>query len=190
VSPQTVYQARLIANYELDLFGRVASSVNAARADEQGAEDLYRSVQLALQADAAQAYFALRTLDSDRDLLNATIKLREDALTLLRKRYEAGETTDLDPARAEAELGTARADLAGIERRRANQEHALAVLTGCRRRSSRWRRDRSTRRRCGSAGCRRNCSNVAPISPRPSARWRPPTRGSAWQRRRSSHASR
>lgn len=130
VSPQTVYKARLFANYELDLFGRVASSVNAARAEEKGAEDLYRSVQLALQADTAQAYFALRTLDSDRELLNATIKLREDSLSLLRKRYEAGETTDLDPARAESELGTARADLAGIERRRANQEHALAVLTG------------------------------------------------------------
>jgi multidrug efflux system outer membrane protein len=130
IPPQTVYQARLIANYELDLFGRVANSVNAARADEQGAEDLYRSVQLALQADTAQAYFALRTLDSDRDLLLATIKLREDSLTLLRKRYEEGETTDLDPARAESELGTARADLAATERRRANQEHALAVLTG------------------------------------------------------------
>ncbi|CAG2147299.1 Toluene efflux pump outer membrane protein TtgI [Cupriavidus yeoncheonensis] len=130
VAPQTVLKARAFASYELDLFGRVANSVNAARAEEQGAEDLYRSVQLALQADTAQAYFALRTLDSDRELLNATIKLREDALTLLRKRYEAGETTDLDPARAEAELGTARADLAGIERRRANQEHALAVLTG------------------------------------------------------------
>ena len=74
--------------------------------------------------------FALRTLDSDRELLNATIRLREGALSLLRKRYEAGETTDLDPARAESELGTARSDLAGIERRRANQEHALAVLTG------------------------------------------------------------
>jgi len=130
IPPQTVYQARLIANYELDLFGRVANSVNAARADEQGAEDLYRSVQLALQADTAQAYFALRTLDSDRDLLLATIKLREDSLKLLRKRYEEGETTDLDPARAESELGTARADLAATERRRANQEHALAVLTG------------------------------------------------------------
>jgi multidrug efflux system outer membrane protein len=130
VSPQTVYKARAFASYELDLFGRVASSVNAARADTQAAEDLYRSVQLALQADTAQAYFALRTLDSERELLNATIKLREDALSLLKKRYDAGETTDLDPARAEAELGTARADLAGIERRRANQEHALAVLTG------------------------------------------------------------
>ena len=130
VAPQTVLKARAFASYELDLFGRVASSVNAARAEEQGAEDLYRSVQLALQADTAQAYFALRTLDSERELLNATIQLREDALSLLRKRYQAGETTDLDPARAEAELGTARAELAGIERRRANQEHALAVLTG------------------------------------------------------------
>ncbi len=130
VPAQTVFKARAFASYELDLFGRVASSVNAARAEEQGAADLYRSVQLALQADTAQAYFALRTLDSDRELLNATIKLREDALSLLRKRYDAGETTDLDPARAEAELGNARADLAGIERRRANQEHALAVLTG------------------------------------------------------------
>ncbi|WP_042887637.1 efflux transporter outer membrane subunit [Cupriavidus necator] len=130
VRAQTVLKARAFASYELDLFGRVASSVNAARAEGEAAEDLYRSVQLALQADTAQAYFALRTLDSERELLKATIRLREDALSLLKKRYDAGETTDLDPARAEAELGNARADLAGIERRRANQEHALAVLTG------------------------------------------------------------
>jgi multidrug efflux system outer membrane protein len=104
--------------------------VASARAEGEAAEDLFRSVQLALQADTAQAYFALRTLDSDRELLQATISLREDALKLLKRRYDAGETTDLDPARAEAELGTARADLAFTERRRANQEHALAVLTG------------------------------------------------------------
>lgn len=130
VAPQTVLRVRAIAGYEVDLFGRVADNVKAARAEGEAAEDLYRSVQLALQADVAQAYFALRTLDSERDLLNATIKLREDALKLLKRRFDEGETTDLDPARAEAELGTARADLAGIERRRANQEHALAVLTG------------------------------------------------------------
>ncbi len=130
VAPQTVLRARAFASYELDLFGRVADNVKAARAEGDAAEDLYRSVLLALQADVAQAYFALRTLDSERGLLNATITLREDALKLLKRRFDEGETTDLDPARAEAELGTARADLAGIERRRANQEHALAVLTG------------------------------------------------------------
>ncbi|WP_249359197.1 TolC family protein, partial [Cupriavidus sp. 2SB] len=62
VAPQTVLKARAFASYELDLFGRVASSVNAARAEEKGAEDLYRSVQLALQADVATSFFALRTL--------------------------------------------------------------------------------------------------------------------------------
>ncbi|MGY8527293.1 efflux transporter outer membrane subunit [Paracidovorax citrulli] len=130
VAPRTLLRARAIASYELDLFGRVSDSVSAARAEGQAEEELYRSVLLALQADVAQSYFALRTLDAERELLRATIALREDALRLLRKRYEGGETTDLDPARAEAELGTARADLADIERRRANQEHALAVLTG------------------------------------------------------------
>lgn len=49
VPAQTVLKARAFASYELDLFGRVASNVNAARAEEKGAEDLYRSVQLALQ---------------------------------------------------------------------------------------------------------------------------------------------
>jgi multidrug efflux system outer membrane protein len=130
VPARTVLGVHAIASYELDMFGRVASSVASARAEGEAAEDLFRSVQLALQADTAQAYFALRTLDSDRELLQATISLREDALKLLKRRYDAGETTDLDPARAEAELGTARADLAFTERRRANQEHALAVLTG------------------------------------------------------------
>ncbi|MGY2492781.1 efflux transporter outer membrane subunit [Cupriavidus sp. CP313] len=127
---QTLIRARGIASYELDLFGRVASSVNAARADDEAARKMFRSVQLALQADVAQAYFQLRTLDSDRDILNATIKLREEALTLMRKRFESGQTTDFDPARAEAEFGTARSELAATERHRANQEHALAVLTG------------------------------------------------------------
>ncbi|WP_043436494.1 efflux transporter outer membrane subunit [Cupriavidus sp. HPC(L)] len=130
VSPRTVLRARAIASYELDLFGRVADSVRAARAEGEAAEDLFRSVQLTLQADVAQAYFTLRTLDAERQLLRATIALREDAVRLLKRRFDAGETTDLDPARAEAELGTARADLADVERRRANQEHALAVLTG------------------------------------------------------------
>ncbi|WP_244788317.1 efflux transporter outer membrane subunit [Cupriavidus pauculus] len=130
VPPQTVLRARAFASYELDLFGRVASSTAAARADGQAAEELFRTVQLALQADVAQAYFALRTLDSEHALLDATIVLRTDALKLLQRRFDAGETTDLDPARAEAELGTARAELAAVERRRATQEHALAVLTG------------------------------------------------------------
>ena len=38
-------------SWEVDLFGRVASTVDAAKADTQQSEALFRSVQLALQAD-------------------------------------------------------------------------------------------------------------------------------------------
>ncbi|MDW3689398.1 TolC family protein, partial [Cupriavidus sp. CV2] len=55
VAPQTVLKARAFASYELDLFGRVADNVKAARAEGDAAEDMYRSVLLALQADVAQA---------------------------------------------------------------------------------------------------------------------------------------
>ena len=46
-----VFQAQLSASYEVDLFGRVASNVNAAQADAGASEATYRSVLLSLQAD-------------------------------------------------------------------------------------------------------------------------------------------
>ena len=56
--------ARRARSYEADLFGRVGRNVEASRADQAQSEALFRSVQLALQADVAQNYFELRQLDS------------------------------------------------------------------------------------------------------------------------------
>lgn len=53
-APSTSYQAHLTASYEVDLFGRVASDVSAARSDAAATEATYRSVLLSLQADVAQ----------------------------------------------------------------------------------------------------------------------------------------
>src|SRR3546814_7108434 len=55
--PYTTWRAQARVSYEADLFGRVASNIDAATATEQRSEALFRSVQLALQADVAQAYF-------------------------------------------------------------------------------------------------------------------------------------
>ena len=52
-------------SYEADLFGRVGRNVDVACRQAQS-EALFRSVQLALQADVAQNYFELRQLDSGR----------------------------------------------------------------------------------------------------------------------------
>lgn len=128
--PGTVWNAGLSASYEVDLFSRVANSVNAAQADARASEATYRSVLLTLQADVAQAYFNLRTLDAEIAVLERTLGLRQETSDLIGKRYDAGDVSELDVARARTELATNRAELQGVRGQRAQVEHALALLLG------------------------------------------------------------
>jgi multidrug efflux system outer membrane protein len=129
-SAQTLWRAQASVSYELDLFGRVASAVAAAGADAEQAQALHRSLLLVVQADVAQHHFALRALDRELALLDETVKLRETALRLVERRFQAGETSELDSARAHTELAVTRAEAVALERHRAELEHALAVLLG------------------------------------------------------------
>ena len=128
--PQTIWRAQTTVSYEAPLFGRVSDNVAATRADAQQQEALFRSVQLALQADVAANYFSLRELDTEQDLYRKTVASREDGLKLVKHRYDAGEVSELDLQQATNALASARAEAAGVERQRAASEHALAVLLG------------------------------------------------------------
>lgn len=130
VQPSTVYRAQANVSYEVDLFGRVASSVDAAKAETERSEALFRSVQLALQADVAQNYFTLRELDAELAVYARAVALREDALRLLKSRFAEGDISEVDVLRSEAELATARSAAMTAERLRAASEHSLAVLLG------------------------------------------------------------
>ncbi|MFC0401165.1 efflux transporter outer membrane subunit [Paraburkholderia rhizosphaerae] len=130
VPAQTLWRAQATASYEVDLFGRISSNVHAAQADAQQSEALFRSVQLALQADVAQNYFQLREFDTQVDLFRQTVTLREDSLKLVQQRFNEGEISELDLSRAKNELATARADAVGVARQRAISEHSLAILLG------------------------------------------------------------
>jgi len=129
-SASTLWREQAAVSYEVDLFGRVASSVNAATADSQQNEALFQGVQLVLQADVAQGYFLIRELDAEQALYTSTVQLRTQTLALLQKRFDAGDTDELDLARARTELASAQAAALGISRSRADAEHALAVLLG------------------------------------------------------------
>ncbi len=130
VSPFTTWRGILTLSYEVDLFGRISDNINAARSDYEGSEATLRSVQLALQADVAQTYFALRETDEELSLLRNTVGLREDSVRLLQRRFDLGDIGELDVARARTELATTRSDAIALERQRAQLEHALAVLLG------------------------------------------------------------
>lgn len=128
--PQTIWRAQVTTSYEAPLFGRVSDNVAASRADSQQQEALFRSVQLALQADVAANYFSLRELDTEDDLYRKTVASREEGLKLVKHRYDAGEVSELDLQQATNSLATARSEAAGVARQRAASEHALAVLLG------------------------------------------------------------
>jgi multidrug efflux system outer membrane protein len=130
LNPYTLYSAQGVATYEVDLFGRVRDGEKALKADAEAQNALYKSTLLALQADVANHYFNLRALDAERALLRNTVTMREEAMRIMHKRFDAGEAGETDLTRAKADLAAVQAELLALDQSRAVLEHALAVLLG------------------------------------------------------------
>jgi outer membrane protein, multidrug efflux system len=87
-------------------------------------------VLLSLQANVAQDYFSLRSLDAEIATVTRTVGLRHEQVDLVRSRYEGGIGNELDVAQAETELATTEADAASLAEQRDQMENALAILIG------------------------------------------------------------
>ena len=124
------YRATVNVSYELDLFGRLRSGVAAARAELEASEASREAVRLALAAQVAKSYFSLRSFEQQVELTRQTLKLREESLSLQRKRRDAGVISEFELRQLEAEAAAARAQLPPLERDREREEAALAVLLG------------------------------------------------------------
>ena len=126
----STYRGTLNLSYEVDLFGRLAAGVEAARAELQASEASRDAVRLALAAQVAKSYFALRSFEQQVQLTRETLRLREDSLRLQRRRRQAGVIGDYELRQLEAEAAAARAQLPGLEEAREREEAALLVLLG------------------------------------------------------------
>jgi multidrug efflux system outer membrane protein len=122
--------ATLDLNYELDIWGRVRRSVQAAQAEAAATATDLQVVLLTLSADAARDYYLIRSLDNERLVIEATIALRRDAVRLQETRNQAGLINEVDVTRARTELANVEAELYAVTRARAQIEHALAILCG------------------------------------------------------------
>jgi multidrug efflux system outer membrane protein len=123
-------RATLNVSYELDLFGRLRAGAAAARAELEASQASRDAVRLALAAQVAKSYFALRSLDEQVDLTRRTVALREEALGLQRKRLQGGVISEFELRQLEAETAVVRAQLPPLERDREREEAALTVLLG------------------------------------------------------------
>ena len=122
--------AGLAASWEPDFFGKLTKTKNAAKLDEQSREAALQSTRLVVQSDVAQAYFELRALDAEREIVRQTVAAYADTLRLTERRYQAGDVAELDLARVQAEVASTNSQALALDRERALHEHALAVLLG------------------------------------------------------------
>lgn len=120
----------LDVSWEPDLWGRVRRTVRAARANAQSTAADLANLQLSLQAELAVDYFTLRGLDEQKRILDETVAAYAESLHLNQQLRDAGLASDLEVAQAETQLKAAEAEDQDVAVARAQNEHAIAVLTG------------------------------------------------------------
>jgi len=126
----TSHSLGLNASWELDLWGRISGTVDAARASAQASADDLAAMRLSVQATVAQTYFALRAAEAQARLLRETLDAYARSWELTRNRQAAGVASLADVAQAEAQYKTTQVQLLESETSRTQLEHALAALVG------------------------------------------------------------
>jgi NodT family efflux transporter outer membrane factor (OMF) lipoprotein len=129
-SPSSRYSLGLAGSWEPDVWGRLRGGVNAAGARAQASAADLAAARLAAQGELATDYFSLRETDAEAAMLRTTIAGYEQSARITRNRYDAGIVPRSDLLQAQTQLANARAELAGLQRSRAQLEHAMAVLVG------------------------------------------------------------
>jgi len=125
-----LFGASLNVSYELDLWGRVASSSAAARSDLLATEYAREVLRTALAAQVVQAYASLQSLDAQLRTYQRVLAAQRESLRLQSLRLQAGELAELDWRQLEAELLASELQLPKLERARGETERALGLLLG------------------------------------------------------------
>ncbi len=122
--------AGLSTSFELDVWGRIRRTNEAAQASILATQYSRDSIRLSVAGLVADTYLALRAYDAQLAVTAETVKTREESLKLVKTRVDAGLASPLDGYQAEGLLAAAQAQLAEQRRQRTLAEHQLALLTG------------------------------------------------------------
>lgn len=117
-------------DYEIDFWGRIRNQSRAGAARGDAAEADAENARLGLLSELAMNYYALRLQDAQLALLRRTVSVRQRTADLARKRFAQGDVAQVDVAQAETDLAETQAEAIGLERDRAELEHAIALLLG------------------------------------------------------------
>jgi outer membrane protein, multidrug efflux system len=116
------------AQWELDLFGHVRRSVEAAHADLDAEQANSRGAQVSVAAEVARNYFELRGAQTRLEVAQRNLDSERQTEDLTRVRYEGGRVTELDVERAQARLKATEASIPPLQAEEKQAMYRLAVL--------------------------------------------------------------
>jgi outer membrane protein, multidrug efflux system len=128
--PINLYQLGFDASWELDLFGKVRRSVEAADAQSQQAVESKNDLLVSLEAEIAQTYFQLRAAQVLQQMTLVLIADQREVVDLTSSRQLHGLGGEADVQTARGQLASLEAQLPQYEQTIASSRHALAVLCG------------------------------------------------------------
>jgi multidrug efflux system outer membrane protein len=127
-NPYDQYQLGFDASWEVDLFGRVRRSVEAAQADTAAAIEDSHAVLITTLGEVARAYIDLRGAQAKRLLVTETIATQKDLLELAQQRHVAGLSSQIDVVRVAAETSSAQTQLPALDHQITADINALCKL--------------------------------------------------------------
>jgi multidrug efflux system outer membrane protein len=124
------YYGTLTMSWELDIWGRIRRSNEAARATLFATEDARRGVWLTLVSDLAQAYFELLALDAQLQIARDSRDAYQHTFDLFQDRFSQGVASKLETSRAQGALGGAEANIPQLESAIVAKENQISILLG------------------------------------------------------------
>lgn len=127
---QNNFEIPFSLNYEVDLFGRVRHTLEAANASLQANAANLQNTQLVLTAELAADYFTIHEIDSEIDVVRQAIEYQQKGLELVQSRHNGGIASGLEVAQQATVLDSTTSQLRLLQQQRDEFEHAIAVLVG------------------------------------------------------------
>ena len=116
--------------WEIDVWGRIRRSNEAARGDLFAREENRRAIILQLVGGVAQAYFDLRQVDLQSEIAERTLRAWDESVRISQARHRQGLIHGLDVEQFQAERENAAARLADLKRQMIQKENELSLLLG------------------------------------------------------------
>lgn len=126
----TSYTVGFDASWEIDVFGGVRRSVEAAEARAERALWESRDSAVSVSAEIANDYFMLRAVQRQISIAHDQIERQQQTLALTDARYKQGFVSELDVHQQRAQLASIEASLPALDAQAAAQIHALGALLG------------------------------------------------------------